>query len=218
MERNLRTGGFSLHGTLAVARTARELWATIRRTWSGAGLGESHVVGGLEPLEGRQLLSAAVLSGSGFGTAGAFGTTGNTYDKALDGNVNSYFDSTQATGADVGLDLGSAKNVTAVQIAPRSGMGWRVPGAKIQGSNTSATSGFIDLGTITGTPADGQLTTINLTNPGSYRWVRYVAPADSYGNVAEVKFLGDTTGTGGGGSTTTTPPSTPLRRRRRRAS
>jgi hypothetical protein len=145
-----------------------------------------------ESLENRQLLSTT-LTGTSFGTAGSFNNSGNTYDKALDGNAATYFDSSQANAAYIGLDLGSAKNVTAVQITPRAGLSSRVVGAKIQGSNTSSTSGFVDLGTITSTPADGVATTISLTNPGSYRWVRYLSPDNGYGNLAELKFLSDST-------------------------
>ena len=48
---------------------------------------------------------------------------GNTCDKAMDGNIGTYFDSDVDTNAWVGLDLGSNMRATVSRIgyAPRSG-------------------------------------------------------------------------------------------------
>jgi hypothetical protein len=47
------------------------------------------------------------LNGTGYGTPGSWNNQGNTFDKALDGNVNTFFDAPMASGAYVGIDTGS---------------------------------------------------------------------------------------------------------------
>ena len=47
------------------------------------------------------------LNGTGYGTPGSWNNQGNTFDKALDGNVNTFFDAPTASGAYVGIDTGS---------------------------------------------------------------------------------------------------------------
>lgn len=44
------------------------------------------------------------LTGVGFGTAGSYGNNGNTFDKALDGDINTRFDAPTANGGFVGID------------------------------------------------------------------------------------------------------------------
>jgi len=48
------------------------------------------------------------VEGTGYGTPGSWGTFGNTFNKALDGNVNSFFDGPTANGNYVGVDTGTA--------------------------------------------------------------------------------------------------------------
>jgi hypothetical protein len=73
---------------------------------------------------------------------------------------------------------------------------------KIQGSNTSSTSGFVDLATITTTPG-AAWTTMDIGST-RYRYLRYMspaAPAVSFCNIAELEFYNGTTritGTGFG--------------------
>jgi hypothetical protein len=43
--------------------------------------------------------------------------------------------------------------------------------------------------TITTAPTEEQLTTINLAAAGSYRYVRYLGPTNSYCNIAEAQFF-----------------------------
>ena len=45
------------------------------------------------------------LTGTGFGTAGSWNNSGNTFSKALDGSVSTFFDAPSADGNFIGLDL-----------------------------------------------------------------------------------------------------------------
>jgi fibronectin type 3 domain-containing protein len=134
------------------------------------------------------------LTGTAFGTAGAWNFSSATFDKALDGDTSTFFDAPTDV-ASVGLDFGAAKSLSSVRFMPRATLAWRMVGGMFQGSNDSAS--WTTLATITTQPADGQFTSVPLS--GSYRYVRYVSPAAGYGNVSELEFYGDASGT-------TTPP------------
>jgi hypothetical protein len=149
---------------------------------------------------------AGVLSGAVIGTAGAHSSNPTaTRDKAFDGNLSTFFDAPTANGAWVGLDLGTAKAVTQVKFAPRASLANRMVGGKFQGSNDpSFASGVADLYTVTVAPPVGTLTSAAVANASAFRYVRYLSPANSYGNVAEVQFVG--------GGTANPGPTTPINR------
>ncbi|HEU4680070.1 MAG TPA: PA14 domain-containing protein [Terrimicrobiaceae bacterium] len=50
----------------------------------------------------------AKITGQGFGTPGSWSDQGSTFDKALDGNIDTFFDAPINTGAYVGLDTAAA--------------------------------------------------------------------------------------------------------------
>jgi hypothetical protein len=63
-------------------------------------------------------------------------------------------------------------------------------GGVFEASNDPTFStGVITLYTITSTPGDG-LTTVPISVTGTYQYIRYVAPANSYGNIAEIQVFG----------------------------
>ena len=131
------------------------------------------------------------LSGTVIGTAGSYRNLGNTIANVFDANVNSYFDAPAANGGWAGLDLGSPKTVTQIQFVPRSGYGSRMAGGLFQASTTADFSaGVTTLYTVPTTPAAGQYTVAAVTPVGAFEFVRYLAPANGYGNVAEVEFDG----------------------------
>ena len=69
----------------------------------------------------------------------------------------------------------------------------RMVGGKFQASNDATfTSGVVDLHTITTTPPLAW-TEVAVSVPGTFRYVRYLGPNGSYGNVAEIEFLGPAT-------------------------
>ncbi len=144
-----------------------------------------------------------LLTGSYIGTAGSYQNKGNVGSNAFDGNTGTYFDSPTASGGWVGLDFGSAKIVTQIKFYPRAANASRMTGGMFQGSNDPTFASYTTLYTITGTPAANTFTTVTPTVIGSYRYVRYIGPANSYSNIAEAQFYGQPA------APDNTPPSTP---------
>ncbi|MFB7140629.1 CBM35 domain-containing protein [Gottfriedia sp. NPDC056225] len=114
---------------------------------------------------------------------------GGEFDKAFDGNINTFYDFSQANGGYTGIDLGSGNQsvVKEIRYYPRAGYTGRMVGGKIQGSNISQTEGFVDLYTISSTPELGW-NVAELSGETAYRYIRYVSPDGGYGNVAELEF------------------------------
>jgi hypothetical protein len=154
----------------------------------------------VEPLERRQLLSVVPLpvpAGSAkltvtlIGTFGSYQSTGNTIANAVDGNAASYFDAPAGVVGWVGLDLGSPETITQVQYVPRSGFASRMVGGVFQGSSIEDfSSGVVNLFAVTAAPAGGVYTAKLVNNQNSFEYVRYLAPANGSGNVAELEFDG----------------------------
>ena len=127
------------------------------------------------------------LTGTYFGTTAWTGCTTCTFDKAFDGNTATYFDANDANGAYAGMDAGTARVVTRIRYYPRASDPGRMVGGKFQGSNTSSSTGYVDLYTIPGQPTVAWQE-VNLTGTTAYRYIRYLSPAGGYGNVAELEF------------------------------
>jgi hypothetical protein len=127
------------------------------------------------------------LTGTPFGTSPAY-APGFEFDKAWDGSLSTFFDFANPNGGYTGLDLGTARVLTEIRFAPRSGWDWRMDNGRFQGSNTSSSSGFVDLFTI-GDASEGW-NVVPITNPNAYRYVRYLGPNWSYANVAEIELYG----------------------------
>ncbi len=131
-----------------------------------------------------------ILHGIAIGTAGSYQDRGNIFTKALTGDAHDFFDGPGADGNCVGLDLGSACSPTAVGFSPRqgwSGFARRMIGGKIQAANKPDFSDAVDLFVITRAP------TVAETHPlpgGSFRFIRYLSPAGSYGNISCLAFFG----------------------------
>jgi len=105
---------------------------------------------------------------------------------AFDGNVFSFYDDGATTSPWVGLDLGTATQLKKFEFWPRIGYESRMVGGVFQGSNdASFNTGVVTLATIATQPADefATLTSSNITT--AFRYVRYLGPAGSNGNIAE---------------------------------
>jgi hypothetical protein len=134
--------------------------------------------------------SMSLLVGSVIGTIGSWSNSGNTREKAMDGNTSTLFDAPTGNGDWVGLDLGInvARVVTKVRFYPRTGYSGRMTGGFFQGANLSDFSDAVTLTTIATQPADGSWTVQLIANPNAFRYVRYLSPNNGFGNVAEVEF------------------------------
>ncbi len=129
------------------------------------------------------------LTGSTFGTSPAY-AAGSEYDKASDGNTSTFFDCSTANGGYTGLDLATAKTVSAIRFYPRAGQEARMNGGKFQGSNVSNfASGVSDLYVISANPASGWNEVSSLSS-NTFRYVRYLSPNGGYCNIAEMEFCG----------------------------
>jgi len=71
---------------------------------------------------------------------------------------------------------------------PAPGKEQAMLGGKFSGSNVSPNAGFELLGEIKTAPAPNQWNELAIPNTKPYRWLRYDAPAGSYGMVAELEF------------------------------
>jgi len=131
------------------------------------------------------------LSGTVIGTAGSYQNDGNTIAKAFDGSLSTYFDGPTANGNWAGLDLGTAHSIGQISYAPRANWAGRMVGGIFQASNTADFSSVVvNLFTITATPPYNALSTVGVSASGTYRYVRYLSPANSWGDVSEVQFFG----------------------------
>jgi hypothetical protein len=146
-------------------------------------------VNALDPCTGLQG-GGAGLKGTVFGLNPPW-SAGSEYCKATDGDINTFYDYSQANGAYTGLDFGSAKVIGKIRYYPRSGSAGRMTNGKFQGSNDG--SSYTDLYTISSTPPV-QWNEVTISNSTGYRYVRYLAPDGGYGNIAEMEFYpGQTT-------------------------
>lgn len=115
--------------------------------------------------------------------------SGRGPERAFDGNLPSTFGASSSHGGWVGLDLGEPRRIVEVRYAPRGGQEARMRGAVVHGANRPD---FVDatlLGYITETPPAGVMTSMPVTAPGVYRYVRYYGAYGTYSDIAELEFL-----------------------------
>ena len=75
-----------------------------------------------------------------------------------------------------------------VRYYPAPGREQAMAGAKLTGSNRSATEGFVVLAEIKQTPPAGEWSELTFANDGVYRWIRYEGTPGSHGALAEIEF------------------------------
>ncbi len=149
------------------------------------------------------------LTGTVIGTSGSWNNDGNTITNAVDGDLTTFFDGPTNTGNWVGLDLGAAVPVANIRFFPRPGYAYRMNGGIFQGANQPDFSDAVNLWTLTQAPPESTFTAQVITNPTPFRYLRYLAPPGSYGDVTEVQFFGPATGTLAGPPTPTGLAATP---------
>lgn len=131
------------------------------------------------------MLNQLKLTGSAFGSTPSY-SAGSEYDKASDGNLNTYFDYQNASGGYTGIDLGAnnAKRVSAIVFSPRAGFESRMIGGVFRGSNDGVN--YTTIYTVASTPSAN--TTVLVNTYQAYRYLEYVGPSNSYCDIAEMAF------------------------------
>jgi autotransporter-associated beta strand protein len=166
----------------------------------------SAMVGGSETSNSAEVaLRHPKLTGTIIGTAGSWDNLGNTITNVFDNDLTTFFDAPDPGNGDwVGLDFGAGvSNVIAlINYCPRSGFESRMVGGIFQGANQANFSGAVTLFTVTSQPPAGVFTSVNITNASAFRYVRYLAPSSSWGNVAELEFYDVVPAPGGLAATT----------------
>jgi hypothetical protein len=84
---------------------------------------------------------------------------------------------------------GGCPAVTSIRFYPRAGQASRMLNGRFTASNEGATTGFETIAEIKEIPKDGEWTELKLLKPVRYRFLKYEAPPNSWGNVAEIEFL-----------------------------
>ena len=123
------------------------------------------------------------------GTPGSWNGEGNTCDKAMDGDIGTFFDSDVSTGAWVGLDLGrnTRAMVSRIGYAPRnSTYAKRLKDGCFQLSEDADFTSPVTLYTIDVTDTEsGTITYRDVDARKPYRYVRYLSAGEgSSGNIA----------------------------------
>jgi len=127
------------------------------------------------------------LTGTTFGTPGSYNNGGSDYTKVFDGDTTTSFDALYPGNGDyAGIDQGPFAQVGQVRYFPRVGLENRMVGGQFQGSTDNST--WTTFYTVTTTPGDTYTTAPITSGPRIFRYLRYLAPDGSYGNVAEIEF------------------------------
>ena len=133
--------------------------------------------------------NGTLLTGPGYGTSGSWSDSGATFNKALDGNVNTFFDAPTDAGY-VGIDTVGATSSGKIRFYPRRDHTDRMIGGVFEGTNGDPVNGpYAAIYTITSNPPLAwNEVGVDLKD---YRSLRYRGPIDSFGNVAEIEFYRD---------------------------
>jgi len=132
------------------------------------------------------------LWGDTLGTSGSYNDLGDEIYFAEDDNLFTYFDGPVANGCWVGYDFGAGVSnvIKQIRFAPRIQFSSRMTGGVFQAANNTNFTGAVTLATVTATPPENVLTVQLINNTNAFRCVRYLAPDNGWGNVAEVQFFG----------------------------
>jgi hypothetical protein len=131
------------------------------------------------------------LTGTPIGTTASWAGSGDTISQVFDGSFTSFFDAANNSLTNwVGLDLGSPQLIAVIKYAPRAGEEFRMVGGQFQVSTTADfSSNVTTIYTITTAPVAGQFTTVNVSIPTAYRYIRYIG-GTQWVNIAEMEVDG----------------------------
>lgn len=134
-----------------------------------------------------------ILKGTVIGTEGSYQDGGNDRSKAFDGDHSTFFDApedTNGNGVWAGIDLGEGKaaQVMKIRYYPRDEFPGRMVGGKFQGSDTPDFKDAVTLHAIDTEPFEW-MEVKKVDSDKKFRYLRYLAPDDGWGNVGEIEFL-----------------------------
>ncbi|MEI8037968.1 MAG: glycoside hydrolase family 2 TIM barrel-domain containing protein [Verrucomicrobiota bacterium] len=151
-----------------------------------AALAELEVGGG-----GDVKFNPGQLGGTIIGTPGSWQNNPvATKEAAMDGRPDTFFDAPDSGVAWVGLDFGRSARLARIRFRPRLELSDRMLGGQFQIANQADFSDATTVFTIATPPAQGHMTEQPIANAKPCRYVRYLAPKSSSGNVAEIEFYG----------------------------
>ena len=122
--------------------------------------------------------------------SGTVSETVNTPSCAFDENLNTIYASYDAQYAWVGLDLGSPHIISQVSFVPAGNPIGDMRLGVFEGANEADFSDAIPFFIIKDAPIIKKQNTYDVSCSRGFRYVRYVGPADSHCNVAELAFYG----------------------------
>ncbi len=117
-------------------------------------------------------------------------TTINTPENIFDGNLNTFLAGCDRNNVWAGLDLGEPHVITEIAYCPRVNMQHRLILGVFEGANNPDFGDAIPIFVITERPENNKLTKKSVNCSRAFRYVRYVGPNDTRGNIAEVEFYG----------------------------
>ena len=135
-------------------------------------------------------ISGDVIGMPGFGGKKSVNQSG----KAFDGDVATFFKGVRSTGSWAGLWRGQTvrERIVKIRFRPKAGAAASMRGGVFQvASDPSFVVGLREIARISKTPANNQWTEIILPAAVNPVAIRYLGPASSYGQVAEIEFYTD---------------------------
>ncbi len=135
------------------------------------------------------------VAGTIIGAAGSETMQGNNRDKVFDRDLATIMDGPTPDSYWIGLDFGRDVAMRRIRFAARRGYEGRMVGGAFQASSQGDFSGDVsDLFTVTEQPPSGWVER-DLPEPKTARYVRYVPPKNSFGNIAEFEVRAVAEGT-----------------------
>lgn len=133
--------------------------------------------------------SQSKLTGTIIGTDG---TSSFPLKNAFDNSLYTYYVTTNADEGWAGYDLGENKQaiVTQIRYGARASHTTAMVGGFFQGSNESDFNNASVLYSITNEPTAATWSKEIIYSTTPFRYLRYVSPKGSYGNIAEIQFIG----------------------------
>lgn len=117
-------------------------------------------------------------------------TTVNTPANVFDGDLNTFLAGCERNNVWAGLDLGEPHVITEITYCPRVNMQHRLMLGVFEGANNPDFGDAVPIFVITENPVNNQLTKKAINCSKAFRYVRYIGPNDTRGNIAEVEFYG----------------------------